>query len=72
MPRAASVAILWRSLSGGAGGGGVAAGGSSVVGVVIPRLTDPRALDFVLNFAKDNDLAIEEACEFEPSPQTRT
>jgi len=33
---------------------------------------DPRALDFVLNFAKDNDLAIEEACEFEPSPQTRT
>jgi hypothetical protein len=33
---------------------------------------DPRALDFVLNFAKDNDLAIEEACEFEPKSQTHT
>ncbi|MDP3621896.1 MAG: DUF3579 domain-containing protein [Polynucleobacter sp.] len=31
---------------------------------------DPRALDFVLNFAKDNDLSIEEACAFEPKPQT--
>jgi hypothetical protein len=31
---------------------------------------DPRALDFVCNFAKDNDLPIEEACEFEPKPQT--
>ena len=27
---------------------------------------DPRALDFVINFAKDNALPIEEACEFEP------
>ena len=26
---------------------------------------DPRALDFVVNFAKDNSLPIEEACEFE-------
>ena len=33
---------------------------------------DPRALDFVLNFAKDNDLTIEEACEFEPKSQTHT
>ena len=27
---------------------------------------DPKALDFVLNFAKDNGLPIEEACVFEP------
>jgi hypothetical protein len=32
---------------------------------------DPRALDFVMNFAKDNSLPIEEACEFEPKPQTQ-
>jgi hypothetical protein len=31
---------------------------------------DPRALDFVMNFAKDNSLPIEEACELEPKPQT--
>lgn len=29
------------------------------------RDLDPRALDFVMNFAKDNSLPIEEACEFE-------
>ncbi|QWD63768.1 DUF3579 domain-containing protein [Polynucleobacter sp. MWH-UH2A] len=28
---------------------------------------DPRALDFVMNFAKDNNLPIEEACEFNPT-----
>lgn len=33
---------------------------------------DPRALDFVMNFAKDNSLPIEEACEFEPKPQTQS
>ena len=33
---------------------------------------DPRALDFVCNFAKDNDLPIEEACEFEPKSQTQS
>jgi hypothetical protein len=33
---------------------------------------DPRALDFVTNFAKDNNLPIEEACEFEPKPQTQS
>ena len=33
---------------------------------------DQRALDFVCNFAKDNDLPIEEACEFEPKPQTQS
>ncbi len=32
---------------------------------------DPRALDFVMNFAKDNGLPIEEACEFEPKTQTQ-
>ncbi|SNX27986.1 Protein of unknown function [Polynucleobacter meluiroseus] len=31
---------------------------------------DPRALDFVMNFAKDNQLAIEEACEYDPKPLT--
>jgi hypothetical protein len=30
------------------------------------RDLDPRALDFVMSFAKDNSLTIEEACEFEP------
>ena len=28
--------------------------------------------DNTLHFAKDNDLAIEEACEFEPKSQTHT
>jgi hypothetical protein len=32
---------------------------------------DPRALDFVMNFAKDNSLPIEEACEFNPTPPTQ-
>ena len=31
------------------------------------RDLDPRALDFVMNFAKDNSLPIEEACEFNPT-----
>jgi hypothetical protein len=35
------------------------------------RDLDPRALDFVMNFAKDNSLAIEEACEFEPNLNSR-
>jgi hypothetical protein len=35
------------------------------------RDLDPRALDFVINFAKDNCLPIEEACEFEPNPQSQ-
>ena len=33
---------------------------------------DPRALDFVVNFAKDNGLPIEEACEFEPATQAQS
>jgi len=33
---------------------------------------DPRALDFVTKFAKDNGLPIEEACEFEPKPQSQS
>ena len=33
---------------------------------------DPRALDFVTNFAKDNSLPIEEACEFELKPQPQS
>ena len=32
---------------------------------------DPRALDFVINFAKDNNLPIEEACEFDPNTQRK-
>jgi hypothetical protein len=35
------------------------------------RDLDPRALDFVMNFAKDNSLPIEEACEFEPNRNTQ-
>ena len=35
------------------------------------RELDPRALDFVMNFAKDNQLPIEEACEFEPNSQSQ-
>ena len=36
------------------------------------RDLDPRALDFVMNFAKDNSLPIEEACEFEPNSQSQS
>jgi len=35
------------------------------------RDLDPRALDFVMNFAKDNSLPIEEACEFNPTAPTQ-
>jgi len=35
------------------------------------RDLDPRALDFVMNFAKDNGLPIEEACEFNPTAPTQ-
>ena len=36
------------------------------------RDLDPRALDFVMNFAKDNGLPIEEACEFEPNSHSQS
>jgi hypothetical protein len=39
------------------------------------RDIEPMAFDFVLNFAKDNDLVVTEACELEidhaPAPQAK-
>jgi hypothetical protein len=39
------------------------------------RDIEPMAFDFVMNFAKDNDLVVTEACELElehaPPPQTK-
>jgi hypothetical protein len=48
--------------------------GDIKVVIVDSRLRDiePMAFDFVLNFAKDNDLVVTEACELPPHHGTQT
>ena len=47
--------------------------GDVKVVIVDSRLRDiePMAFDFVMNFAKDNDLLVTEACELPPEHEAR-